>query len=77
MPSNGVLPGWYPDPEGKPSERYWDGESWSEQTRPFPYLQNRPAPQSPKNVGMDSTEKGILVGVIVLIVLLALAGTGM
>ena len=76
MSSNGVLPGWYPDPEGKPSERYWDGTAWSEQTRPFAHLQNRPAPQPAKNVGMDGAEIGILVGVIVLIILIAFAGTG-
>lgn len=29
-----VPPGWYPDPNGMPSDRYWDGNQWSEQTRP-------------------------------------------
>lgn len=27
-------PGWFPDPNGLPSERYWDGSTWTEQTRP-------------------------------------------
>ncbi|MDO5093125.1 MAG: RDD family protein [Propionibacteriaceae bacterium] len=26
--------GWYPDPAGSGDERYWDGESWSQVTRP-------------------------------------------
>jgi hypothetical protein len=27
--------GWYPDPDGKPSERYWDGKRWTSKTRPI------------------------------------------
>jgi hypothetical protein len=38
MPGQGVsgtVPsGWYPDPDGKPADRYWDGDAWTEQTRP-------------------------------------------
>jgi hypothetical protein len=30
-----IPTGWYPDPDGKPAERYWDGENWTEQTRPL------------------------------------------
>lgn len=29
-----IAQGWYPDPDGKPAERYWDGDKWTEQTRP-------------------------------------------
>lgn len=29
-----VEAGWYPDPEGKPCDRYWDGEDWTSKTRP-------------------------------------------
>lgn len=30
-----VAPGWYRDPQGLPSDRYWDGASWTDQTRPL------------------------------------------
>ena len=29
-----VSPGWYPDPDGRPCERYWNGTNWSLETRP-------------------------------------------
>ena len=29
--------GWFPDPDGKPSERYWDGDAWTDKTRPMGY----------------------------------------
>ena len=33
--SQGNVPaGWYPDPDGKPVQRYWDGSAWTEQNRP-------------------------------------------
>lgn len=28
-------PGWYPDPNGLPCSRRWDGTTWTEQTRPL------------------------------------------
>lgn len=30
-----VPEGWYPDPDGKPSERYFDGQSWTDRSRPM------------------------------------------
>lgn len=27
--------GWYPDPYGQPVTRYWDGNTWTDQTGPF------------------------------------------
>lgn len=29
-----VVEGWYADPNGLPSERYWDGTEWTDRTRP-------------------------------------------
>jgi hypothetical protein len=28
--------GWYPDPGGRSSQRYWDGQRWTEHTTPTP-----------------------------------------
>ena len=33
-PNAEVVPGWYPDPEGRPADRWWDGAQWTERTRP-------------------------------------------
>lgn len=38
-----VAAGWYPDPNGLPSDRYWDGSTWTDQTRP--QAVRPPAPQ--------------------------------
>ena len=33
--SDGISAGWYPDPDDDgASVRYWDGRTWTEQTRP-------------------------------------------
>jgi len=30
------MPGWYPDPSGAPQQRFWDGNTWSSDVRPYP-----------------------------------------
>ncbi|MGB8501757.1 DUF2510 domain-containing protein, partial [Mycobacterium sp.] len=30
-PTPPTRPGWYPDPEGGPRQRYWDGSEWHTQ----------------------------------------------
>lgn len=32
--STDIPEGWYPDHTGEPQERWWDGQAWSERTRP-------------------------------------------
>ncbi|GAA5018241.1 hypothetical protein GCM10023258_04930 [Terrabacter aeriphilus] len=34
QPPREIPAGWYPDPEGKPRSRYWDGDGWTDQTGP-------------------------------------------
>jgi hypothetical protein len=34
-PNGTVAAGWFADPDGKPSERYWDGEAWADLSRPM------------------------------------------
>jgi hypothetical protein len=29
-----IPAGWYPDPDGKPADRYWNGNAWGTETRP-------------------------------------------
>ncbi len=31
----GPPPGWYPDPSGLVGQRWWDGQQWTDQTRPL------------------------------------------
>ena len=30
--SQGASPGWYPDPSGQPTHRWWDGRQWTSKT---------------------------------------------
>jgi len=33
-----IAPGWYPDPQGLPAQRWWDGMAWTEHSAPLiPY----------------------------------------
>lgn len=37
------APGWYPDPHGSKSERYWDGAAWTDKIRKAPTVVPPPA----------------------------------
>lgn len=45
MTSTSPPPGWYPDANVPGQQRYWDGNTWTDQTAPAD--PNAPAPQSP------------------------------
>jgi hypothetical protein len=34
-PPTHVPPGWYPDPNGLPTQRWWDGQRWTDQLAPL------------------------------------------
>lgn len=72
--------GWYPDPWGSPTERWWDGTAWTSTTRsPAPDQ----APGLPRSAGPAQkaprdpmwTSQKVLIGVI--LVALVVAGIGM
>ncbi len=35
QPTTNTPAGWYANPDGSPTESYWDGTQWSGQTRPM------------------------------------------
>ena len=49
--------GWYPDPQGGSSQRWWDGQAWTGQARPAPPAVPPPAP-SPEPDSVPAAEVG-------------------
>lgn len=56
-------PGWYPDPSGAQTQRYFDGGKWTERLAPF----NTPPPQQPRQTPAKSPRTFVilLVGSVV------------
>lgn len=70
-----IPAGWYPDANGQPCERYWDGENWTEETRPVSVLPHRAPPSSTKpRVSLDSNEKALLFVILAVVIVLGLFG---
>ena len=65
---------WYRDPQpgGEGQQRWWDGEQWTDQTRPRPGGHRPPTEVSSPAPKSSSSRKWILVGCAVLV--LAIAG---
>jgi len=73
--------GWHPDPSGEPQERYWDGERWTSETRPYPAPgDSRRATQlnatTPEPHGPSSSVRGKTIALVGLVVVLLAAGVG-
>jgi hypothetical protein len=60
-----VVPGWYPDPAGGASERWWDGTAWTPQTRAQSVLtQPLGRPDVIKNTAATA---GLVLGIVALL----------
>lgn len=49
-------PGWYPDPEGAPGERWWNGTSWSDSRRGGITPTATAAPMAPIQTAAPTTQ---------------------
>jgi hypothetical protein len=68
-----VNPGWYPDPDGKPCERYWDGSNWTLETRP---KTSSSSPMSKGNSGITTGWKIVIgISLVICIAMLAFAAS--
>jgi hypothetical protein len=67
MPSSG----WYPDPDGTPDRyRFWDGNSWSNETTDDP---RRSGPAQPASRERHSSAIGLVLGVLAVVVVVLVA----
>ena len=86
---SGPASGWYPDPQGGSSQRWWDGQAWTGQVRlvsaePTSAPESRPQPEAgaaspvvseqPVAVGGGSGRRWLLVGGLLVVVMVAAAG---
>jgi hypothetical protein len=60
---NSPNAGWYKDPNGNPCERLWDGENWTDKTRPL-----QTADYQPKAKGKGGPILGFVIVSIILVV---------
>lgn len=64
------MAGWYPDPDGAATQRYWDGGSWTDQLAP-----NGPAPTSSTSKQSDAMVLlRIVAGIVAIVLALDLFG---
>ena len=69
--------GWYPDPNGAPAQRYWDGMQWTEHQAGIPTPPPpAPAPEKPKKkFTVGQVVLGVVVAIIVYLILDSLFGS--
>ena len=61
---NATPPGWYPDPNGQPGLRYYDGSRWTDQTGP---AAGHPTPAQPRRGAPTWVWAAAAVGVAVVV----------
>lgn len=63
LPAPRAAPGWYPDPEGSPAPRWWDGTRWTDARldgqAPLPY------PPPPASYPMNVKTNGLAVASLI------------
>lgn len=59
QPSN-MAAGWYPDPNGFPTQRWWNGTGWTDQIAPFSSVPPFAARPSTNVMGVASLVCGVL-----------------
>jgi hypothetical protein len=80
MPVTSIQPGWYPDPDGNPAERYWDGGLWTEQTRPVTPVTSpmmNPPALAPSVNARESAQRPISVAAIASVIPLLWGNIGL
>jgi len=50
-----MAPGWHPDPDGSDQLRWWDGESWTDDTQPAPAAPPRRSTASASTTSASTT----------------------
>ena len=58
LPTNDLFPGWHTDPRTPAAERFWDGRSWTDKTRPAP----KPVSAAPSAPSERSSASSAQVG---------------
>ena len=75
QPPASPAPGWYPDPDGSPRQRYWDGNAWTQS-----YQDAGPGGVPPKKRSGWLTALAVVGGLIglliVVVIIAAIAGGG-
>lgn len=75
-PTPTIPPGWYADPKGLPTLRWWDGRQWTSSISPMP-AQLLTQVQPPRRSGLQAevpfTVK-VIFGTLMVLLVLAIVG---
>ena len=74
QPPASSAPGWYPDPDGSPRQRYWDGNAWTQS-----YQDAGPGRVPPNKRSGWLTALAVvggLIGLLIVVVIIAAIAVG-